>query len=1484
MLGLVGCQDPKVPQTQRELGQRRQTIVPADCAARPCILLVDDDRDGDMELNWGAALTAAGVTFTTSTPLTYSATCATDAAPGDVQALAGWDLVFWQTGEEAYTNFSAQNEADAIAYLTAAPGGRLVLAGMHVTFDEVPAGNLLTGYMGISSYGGSANMPLTPFDLTGAGDEIGGTATYTLNTLTTDPALCWNDMSSIWTPANGGTPSLQDAAGKSLVSKKEDLSATPYRTMILGFHPDQFTLPDTHGIVARSIQWLFRPYAATTSGPFACAPGQTCGLIASAQDVTGLTLTYEWDVDDDGLFGEAGEPVGATTSHVFPSSGIYPVAVRISNDYSSIVVSTTVTVEAFVVITTPPQTVVAGACSAPVDVELRDASGVAMPAPSSITVTLASDGPSGGFFSDPGCTAGISSVSILLGSSSATFFYADTTVGTPTITVDSPPFTPSNQLWTITPSTADRLEVTTAPQLLVAGSCSAPVDLQIQDVWGNPATLSADASLALTSDSPTLVYFSDPGCNTVITSLLILGGTSMVQIWFMETTAGTPSVEGTVLAITSAFQVQTIVSGPPDQLRFTSPPHTVVVTGCSPPVVVEVLDTSGNQTPVVTNTDITLTADSVTMTVYSDPGCSLASPVATILTGGTTATFYVADPTLGLVTLTASEPALGFALQAHTIRAGAAVALVISGLPSTVTAGDVSNLIVSAVDVQGNVDPDYLGTIEITTTDTAALLPANRLFTAADAGVVTVSGLSLRTAGFQDVFARDTAFATIDGVVLGVLVVAGPPADMLVVAAPTGTAGIGVLISVQLIDAFGNLAAGPAEVCFVASGDAGGAPAIGAGTLAVTSQPDPQNLCGSVANDGSGSVLLTDTSAETVTITISLSGGTNAPTVIAVDIGPGTPVGVRLTPDDGTALACQSELVTLQVVDDFGNPVTDPTVARIEVTLSVVSIASNPRILSTTLTGATPGGANVTGTTSATGGGTVTVALDGAAPLDLTCATAALLGPATQTIIDFTRGVVDASVSGLTVDTPQVDAGAGAATLTATPRDACGVGMGSGLTVDFTATFGVVSTPAADNGDGTYTSVFSTAPGKCPDWPAVIEATADGTRFDTAVEVTARCTAVDPTTSPSPTSGTTEACPAGEVWFTVSVRPLDTSGFGLPPDVVFTATDPDGWVKVGPVQSSPNGDGSTTHIVSIGSDRCGFDPALDTVMPTPVTLLVDGVPLTTTIDILFTCPAIDPAMGFTADPSTVPADGSSPAHVRLEVRDVCGNPVFGRQVTFLPSRDDLGIVLSNAVGMTIDLPRDATDGTVEVSLSADRAGTTGLVVEVQGVIGTSQDRLVTFVLGEVLTVAYASPTVRGVPGQEVELVATLTSSYSGVIEEVILETTHSGLDILGVDGAEDLGDGRLRLTNVSGGETVRIRAVLALQSPPATSALVARYTTGAANGERNRTSSDMVIIVIYRARTYAAGCECGAARGTSPLEALAWVALLLGLRAVHRRS
>ncbi len=141
-----------------------------------------------------------------------------------------------------------------------------------------------------------------------------------------------------------------------------------------------------------------------------------------------------------------------------------------------------------------------------------------------------------------------------------------------------------------------------------------------------------------------------------------------------------------------------------------------------------------------------------------------------------------------------------------TVLPGQAQTLSLTGIAAFVEAGAAQTLVVTALDASGNVATGYLGTVQFTSSDPKAALPAASAFAATDNGVKTFTGLVvLKTAGTQSVTATDTSRVSLNGAQSGITVGPGPTAALLVTGIPNSIdAGSKTAVTVSAVDAFGN--------------------------------------------------------------------------------------------------------------------------------------------------------------------------------------------------------------------------------------------------------------------------------------------------------------------------------------------------------------------------------------------------------------------------------------------------------------------------------------------------------------------------------------------------------------------------------------------------------------------------------------------------------------------------------------------------------
>ena len=103
------------------------------------------------------------------------------------------------------------------------------------------------------------------------------------------------------------------------------------------------------------------------------------------------------------------------------------------------------------------------------------------------------------------------------------------------------------------------------------------------------------------------------------------------------------------------------------------------------------------------------------------------------------------------------------------VLSSTATTLVVSGFPTPTTAGVAHNVTVTAKDAFGNTATGYLGTVHFTSSDGAAVLPANYTFVAGDNGTHALS-VTLKTVGTRSITATDTVTGTITGTQSGIVV------------------------------------------------------------------------------------------------------------------------------------------------------------------------------------------------------------------------------------------------------------------------------------------------------------------------------------------------------------------------------------------------------------------------------------------------------------------------------------------------------------------------------------------------------------------------------------------------------------------------------------------------------------------------------------------------------------------------------------------
>jgi sugar lactone lactonase YvrE len=356
---------------------------------------------------------------------------------------------------------------------------------------------------------------------------------------------------------------------------------------------------------------------------------------------------------------------------------------------------------------------------------------------------------------------------------------------------------------TVTPAAAATLTLTGFPNSTTAGVAGTATVIA-RDAYGNVATdytgtvhfTSADPQAVLPADY--MFSAADAGSHT----FTITFKTAAAQSLTVADTTGTLSNASQLGIVVSAGAVASLTGSAPANSIANSPY----------PFFVSALDAFGNQVTTYTG-----------MVHFSSSDPQAVLPADYTYTGGDAGThnFVATFKTLGTQTITVTDTGTGgvSAFQFNVnVQVGAATGLALTGFPSPTTAGVAGSFSVRAYDLYGNTASGYTGTVHFTSSDAAAILPADYTFTAADAGMHTFSA-TLVTAGGQGLGVQDATnnFTAAQNAIS----VAPAAANKLVVTAYNASTVAGVVDNVTIAarDPYGNVATGYTGTVHFSSSD-----------------------------------------------------------------------------------------------------------------------------------------------------------------------------------------------------------------------------------------------------------------------------------------------------------------------------------------------------------------------------------------------------------------------------------------------------------------------------------------------------------------------------------------------------------------------------------------------------------------------------------------------------------------------------------------
>jgi hypothetical protein len=246
-----------------------------------------------------------------------------------------------------------------------------------------------------------------------------------------------------------------------------------------------------------------------------------------------------------------------------------------------------------------------------------------------------------------------------------------------------------------------------------------------------------------------------------------------------------------------------------------------------------------------------------------------------------------------------------------TVIPAAAASFTFTGMPSSVTAGVAQNVTLTARDAFGNTATGYTGTVQFTSTDLQAGLPANYTFTGADAGVHTFA-VTLNTPGSQSLTATDTTTGTITGNV-STTVTSAAATHFLVSAPATATAGTSFTVTVSALNASNNVDAGYRGTVHFVSSD--GQAILPADYTFTAGDAGTHTFTVTLGTAGSQSITATDVATSTITGNDSVTVNAAAVSQFLVAAPPsatsGTPFNVSVTARDAFGNTVTSYLGTV---------------------------------------------------------------------------------------------------------------------------------------------------------------------------------------------------------------------------------------------------------------------------------------------------------------------------------------------------------------------------------------------------------------------------------------------------------------------------------------------------------------------------------------------------------------------------------------------
>jgi len=577
--------------------------------------------------------------------------------------------------------------------------------------------------------------------------------------------------------------------------------------------------------------------------------------------------------------------------------------------------------------TTKSQSITAGACSGISTVQFYDAYGnpTVIPVQTSLNLYSSKVGAILSFYSDNKCTQEVDAITVLKNTGSASFYFASDVSGSATLTVEelSFPLNPTNQNETIQVGKASQLAFTVEPSNVVAGANISPaVKVAVEDQYNNIVT-TANVSIGLSATFSQLL-----GTTQVST---VQGIATFSNIYLAVT--GTDSLIASAPDFPSSKSNQfNVTAGSPTTLSITSQAQSIPAGTCSAFVNTQAYDKYGNSAVFTNGASLGLSTQGAPLTFYSDSTCTQSISSLTILPGQGSGILYFSGTLMGNSTLTVSGQGLLPANQAEGILFGKAFQLSFIAQPSNVIAG---NIITPAVqvaveDAYGNLVGNSNIQVSLSLYNTSIQLQGSTTMNAQN-GIATFSNI------FVNVAANGLKLMAVSAGLTGCLsnsfnVTPGAPSSLTIYTQPqvlvAGSCSSSVAF--QAYDQYGNQATFSQQTLL-------GLSSSGSTSLSFYSDSSCTKNISQInmaQGAGNGSFYFSGTAVGSGTLNVTGSNLTPGQQNETINVGPATQLAFTSQPTQINAGQFFTPAMSVQVQDNFGNPVTN-SIAPITMAIGV---------------------------------------------------------------------------------------------------------------------------------------------------------------------------------------------------------------------------------------------------------------------------------------------------------------------------------------------------------------------------------------------------------------------------------------------------------------------------------------------------------------------------------------------------------------------